>query len=402
MRNVILITLDSLRADHCSFMGYYRKNTPTIDSMAKNGLYFKNCVVASLPTPTSMYSVFTGEYFLGFEGVKNILHSELKVQFSIRKTIAEVLSKKGYETLAFNSNPYIPGTNGFGKGFINFNFLSEDLGKRQKLLSYILRGMRVNRDIRDTVLGSGISANWEKYYDSLVKQIGDSKEPYFAWIILLDTHIPYLPPKRKFSKFYENLLINLEMRRIKWRGNLDIEKRDKLINAYDDSIHHADAFVDRLWRDTRDEDPIFILHSDHGDGFGEHGFYHHPPMLYEELIHVPLVIYNADLKGKIEKPVSLLGLSPTILELIGKENQFSSESFLEGYNDWVISQVFERGKRKIAVRMKDWKFIKGQKEEDELYNLEKDPQEQANLINEYPKLVKAMNKIVRLHICAHE
>ena len=120
-------------------------------------------------------------------------------------------------------------------------------------------------------------------------------------------------------------------------------------------------------------------------------------MLYEELIHIPLVIYNTDIKGKIEEPVSLLGLSPSILELIGKENEFPSESFLNGGRDWVISKVFDKGKRKIAVRMKEWKYIEGQKGKGELYNLRKDPTEQENLVNDYPDLVKEFRNIIRNH-----
>ena len=176
------------------------------------------------------------------------------------------------------------------------------------------------------------------------------------------------------------------------------KERNQILNIYDDSIYYADKFVDKLWKDLKKDNPIFIIHADHGDGFGEHGFYEHPPMLYDELIHVPLVIYNADIKRKIEEPVSLLGLSPSILELIGEENEFSSESFLNGGKDWVVSKVFDKGKRKVAVRMKNWKFITGEKNEDELYSLKQDPDEQENLINEHPKLVEEMRKIIKNHV----
>ena len=182
----------------------------------------------------------------------------------------------------------------------------------------------------------------------------------------------------------------------RWRFNGIIPE---VYDAYDDSIYYADKFIKKLWDDINNKyDPIFIIHADHGDGLGEHGFYHHPPFLYEELIHVPLVIYNADVKGRIEKPVSLLGLAPTILELIGEENEFPSESFLHGGRDWVISKVFEGGKRKVAIRTKDWKFITGQKDKDELYYLREDTHEQKNLVNEHPKLVKVMRDIVKSHI----
>ena len=93
-----------------------------------------------------------------------------------------------------------------------------------------------------------------------------------------------------------------------------------------------------------------------------------------------------------------MGLGPTILELIGEENEFPSESFLHDSRDWVISKVFDGSKWKIAVRTKDWKFITGQEEEDELYYLKEDPYEQKNVINEYPELAKEMRRIAEIHV----
>jgi len=130
--------------------------------------------------------------------------------------------------------------------------------------------------------------------------------------------------------------------------------------------------VKRKWSKFYDNDQIVIVHADHGDGFGEHGFYHHPPILYEELIHVQLVIYNADIKEQINKPVSLINLAPTILELLGLKNEFSI--------------TVDKGRLKIAVRNDEWKI--GQKEKDELYNVKKDPLEQVNLIDDCPDIVK--------------
>lgn len=393
-RNIILITIDSLRADHCSFMGYHRETTPTLDKMARKGLYFKNAVAASVPTPTSMYSVFTADYPLT---LGKSLHTELRKQFLERKTIAEVLSEKGYTTISFNKNPYIPPESGYGKGFSILKGYSES---RIHRLLYLV--FKANRNMADLILATGISSDSKKEYKDIIETLEKVSRPYFLWVLLLDTHVPYIPSKRKYSKHIHNYIINYKLRKMKWRGKLSTNEKQKLINAYDDCILSADEFVGKLMRETREDDPIFIVHADHGDGFGEHGFYHHPPVLYEELIHVPLVIYNADIKGKIEKPVSLLGLSPSILELIGEKNEFPSESFLNDGKEWVISKVFDKGKRKIAVRMEKWKYIEGQKEEGELYNLEKDPAEQENLINDYPDLVKEFRIIIRNHIKEEE
>lgn len=394
-RNVILITYDSLRADHCSFMGYERETTPSIDKMAKDGLFFKNAIAASLPTPVSMFSTFTSEYYLGFNNEQ--LAMGLKKQFNRNKTIAEVLSEKGYHAMAINSNPYIPSWKGFGKGFDFFEGYSENITTTYKIFLNIFKKMKLNPNLIDLLLGIGISCDWEKNYELIAESLRSVTEPYFLWVLLLDTHVPYFPPKRRYSNVFNNYSINYKLRKNKWIGPLEVNDRQNLINAYDDSILYADGFVNRLQEDTEKDDPIFIIHADHGDGFEEHGFYHHPPKLYEELIHIPLVIYNSDIKGEIEEPVSLLGLSPSILDAIGENNEFRHGSFLSSGEDYVISKVFDKGKRNIAIRTKKWKFIEGQKDGGELFNLNKDLSEKVNLVNDHPDLVKEFRNLIRHH-----
>jgi len=414
-RNIVLITLDSLRADHCSFMGYERKTTPTIDKIARRSLCFKSAISPSTATPTSMISIFTGEHstvdITKSTPGKDASFKPWRKELYQRRTLAQVLSENGYFTAAFTPNPFTSSLFGFNKGFKYYqDFLSISESKNEQTYINInifekhLKGSRIFsylRIIRNFIQKEEVFKPWESYYDDILNWVKKAREPFFLWILLLDTHHPYLPPKkfRKYSTIFDVFYYNLKLETNMLKTNpCDQNERKKLIDLYDDSIRYADAFIGRLLEDLKDVDPIFIIHADHGEGFCEHGYYSHPPYLYEESIHVPLVIYNADVKGKIEKPVSLLGLPSTILDLIGLENEFPSNSFLRGENDWVISQVFEDGKLKVAVRMKDWKFITEQKEEDELYYLKKDPYEQENLIDEYPDLAKEMRKIIKSHV----
>lgn len=92
MRNIVLITWDSVRADHCSCYGYRKDTTPFLNKIAKKGFKFKNAIVSGVPTPVSMGGIFTGKHFVG---------KKLK-----SKTLAEILRENGYYTLAFHSNPY--------------------------------------------------------------------------------------------------------------------------------------------------------------------------------------------------------------------------------------------------------------------------------------------------------
>ena len=178
------------------------------------------------------------------------------------------------------------------------------------------------------------------------------------------------------------------------------DKELKLIlDAYDDCIKEADQWTEQLWKDLKDTDPIFIVHVDHGDAFGEHGFFGHPPEHYEYLIRVPLVIYNADVKGVVKEPISLLRLAPTICELAGVKNEFPQPSLLEDveYIPPIVENKVKGGFR-ITVRDEEWKLIVNPDRGDELYNVKKDPMEQNNLIEDERDIVKELRALAEKHL----
>ncbi|WP_324735230.1 sulfatase [Thermococcus sp. SY098] len=403
-RNIVLITLDSLRADHCSFMGYKRKTTPFIDKLAKKGAYFQNAIAATLATPLSMSSIFTGEYPPISNGTLD--PRPWREFIKNKQTLPEILSQKGYSTIGITPNVYVSHYYGFDKGFKYFHdFLNEKTsrGLYSKILQKAFKSNRQGifatlRNLKNFLLKGEIFKPWESYYNLILEYIEKANKPIFLWILLLDTHYPYLPPRkfRKYSSLFGALYSNWKVRKVDWRDRLSNTERNWLIDSYDDSITYADSFVKKLWNDLKDLDPIFIIHADHGEAFGEHGVYGHDYVsLYEEHIHIPLVIYNADIKGKFENPVSLISLGSTILELIGEENQFPHSSIFRSNQEWTISYVRGVG---TAIRLKDWKFITGQKQEDELYNLKEDPYEKENLIDEHPKLAKELKTIAEKHM----
>ena len=415
-RNIVLITLESVRADHCNFMGYKRETTPNIDRMAERGLYFTNAIAPGGGTPSSLVGAFTGDFSL--TDPECFSPQKWKRELSNRKTLAEVLSKIGYDTIGVTPQAFVSRYFGFNKGFkYYFDFFELEKKHLRFRSSKTVLAEKWHRKIGNMIFIASkfITSKepsralkyvlWEDYYNTIIKSVNEANKPFFLWVFPHDTHLLYIPPKdnRRWSNLSDLLRVTPYLIWKFWiRGETEFtlseSSKNGLINLYDDEINYVDRLIGNLEKDLRDYDPIFVIHADHGDGFGEHGFYGHPQKLYEELIHVPLVIYNADIKGKIENPVSLLGLAPTILKLIGEENEFPSESFLHEGKDWVISKVFEGEKRKVAVRTKDWKFITGQKEEDELYYLKKDPHEQENVINEYPELAKEMRRIVEIHV----
>ncbi|RLI17581.1 hypothetical protein DRO49_03465, partial [Candidatus Bathyarchaeota archaeon] len=185
MRNIVLITLDSVRADHCSFMGYHRETTPTLDRMARRGLYFENAIVASLPTTPSMASVFTATYPTA--NAVPLIPYEWRKELNIKRTLAELLSEYGYSTGAFHSNPAVSQFFGLNKGFRDFHYLG--IEKENPTLNLIKNFFKwLKKEER--------WAHWEKYYNKIISWIENIKEPFFIWILLIDTHVPYFPPKK--------------------------------------------------------------------------------------------------------------------------------------------------------------------------------------------------------------
>jgi len=335
MRNIVLITWDSVRADHCSCYGYGKKTTPFLDKIARKGLNFENAIVSGVPTPVSMGGIFTGVH-----------NSEGKIK---TKTLAEVLSRNGYITSAFHSNPYASRYFGFDRGFNYFKdyvwkdeegYRSGYSGKWRSLAVNFLKKLKlinINRarfyyNVLCVLIKNeyAVGLNLDKFYNDIlnfVDKIETVKKPFFIWILLIETHFPYAPSNwNRWRKTKSMLAYDKYYKFGGVQKKVYLKLKDSelklILEAYDDCIKEADQWTEQLWKDLKDTDPIFIVHADHGDAFGEHGFFGHPPEHYEYLIRVPLVIHNADVKGVIKEPVSLLRLAPTICELAGVGNEF--------------------------------------------------------------------------------
>jgi len=409
-RNFVLITIDSLRADHCSFLGYSRKTTPTIDKMAEKGVCFTNAVSPSYATLPSMKAIFTGNFFIQSSFEVQEMRKQALREFATQTTIAEAFRQLGYSTIGFSLNPWTSSFFGFNKGF---EFFKDSFHKKDilsKLYSKLFKkldkyNLDVLRDFKNLLLKDETFSSWESYYEDIVGHVRKVKEPFFLWIFLLDTHLPYYSPKRYWSSFVEmNVLSYIyawKLKKHKFLLELPEKAKKVLTNIYDDSIRYVDMFIEKLWNDLEAYDPIFMIHADHGDGFGEHGFYGHDlPYLYEENIHVPWIIYNSGIKEKVQKPVSLLNLKSLSLELA----KSSVENFYKfiSCKDIVVSKAFDKdGRLRIALKIGKWKFILGQKKTHELYDLTRDPKEQENLINSFPKIVETLESLA-MKIIRHD
>lgn len=273
-RNIVLITLDSVRADHCSFLGYHRKTTPHMDKMAKRGLYFENAIASGPGTPVSLFGVFTGEYAAVKWHPFDIKPNPWRESLKKKKTLAQILTSIGYNTGAFTPNPFTSRYFGFNKGFQYFqdfisthdNTIYKTAYKKiyhlvQKLFNKVKGSKRkgvlstleklINLISKNWILKEEFFRSWESFYNDIINWVRKTNEPFFLWIFLIDTHYPYSAPRkyRKWSNFIDMWYYNYKLQAENWNPNFSENEKQKLINAYDDSILYADAFVNSLWED---------------------------------------------------------------------------------------------------------------------------------------------------------
>ncbi len=405
MTNVILITIDCLRADHLGCMGYHRNTSPFLDKLAKKGLFFKNAFSNGPNTRHSVPSFLSSTYPLLFndEALGKGFHKG-------RKSIAEVLKNHGYTTGGIHSNPYVSKFYKYDRGFDYFNdFLigrvEEDI-KRKTLTKKYHELMKGVRALFFHQLPHETGKNINKETFQWLEQI---REPFFLWIHYMDVHMPFVPPNRHLKKI--NVKTYSHYKKI-WMGKKinDIKSRDKIsesqlkdyINLYDGSIRYTDEIIETLINKIEKNYPetIFIITSDHGEEFREHGDLSHIEKLYDELLHIPLIFYGKNIKNKIvEKPISLLDLAPTLLSFLGikEKKSFQGKNFLDS-EDYIIAEAL--GKKRItAYRDKEWKLISdGNKKE--LYNLREDPKEKNNIFTneEKKEIIKKLEQKILDHI----
>ena len=406
--NVVLVTYDSLRADHCSFMGYDRETTPNLDAMANDGLVFENAVASGVPTIASMTAIMTGRHSLASPEVGRT--DEQRRQVTAQPKLAEALSEAGYATGALSPNPPASSYFGFDEGFDWFeDFLAEDRGVVERLWHRVFRrsirgGAPATylRLARNVVAREEVLRPWEDYYERILEWRQSVSEPYFLWVLLLEPHHPWLPPA-KYQEWstrwdrYRSFHHYWQMLDSGWAPDFDDGVHERLVNLYDDSIRYGDAFLDRLRRDLADDDPVFVVHSDHGEEFGEHGRYGHQPYLSEALVHVPLVVHGLDRTGRVDRPVGLRSVAPTLADVADAPHAFPAPSLFES-RTWVTSKVFA-GEGRRAVRTDRGKYIEGDRRR-ELYRLDEDPHERDNRAAADPEAVADFEDVLAVSVAA--
>ncbi|MCP4372112.1 MAG: sulfatase-like hydrolase/transferase [Deltaproteobacteria bacterium] len=426
--NVILITLDDVRADHLSCCGYHLPTTPVLDKLAKSGLLFRQAISNGPNTWSSFPSIMTSTYPLLYGG-----YARLEPP---RKTIAEVLQLHGFLTAAFLSNSYLLDTPGYECGFKVFEdaFTSVRRGESKNVSRF--------SQIRRKALGVQRAVSrkfFPKFTDfkcsaectnrralMFIRKELTSRNPFFLWLHYLDVHYPLIPPKEYLESFLDNEFSLPEIlsfnRRVSEHGVDSDRDLKKLCALYDASLYYLDTqlglFIEQLDKLGILQNTLFVITSDHGEKLGERdGRIGHPPQVYEELIRVPLIISGPSIKPReVKHLVSNLDIAPTIIDYLDLSNEPAFEGrtlFTSGHtgdagdlDGYYIGSahknafVYELTKRCVGYRTERWKYIcddfTGQLE---LYDLSSDPKETTNLVDSGLSVKKELQDKISQH-CA--
>ncbi len=390
--NVILISMDTVRRDHCSLYGYEKDTTPNLSLFAQQGTNFDLAYAPTSTTGPSHATFFTSLYPITHRVIKNGLELPDKYE-----TLAEILKAQGYQTAAVVSSFVLDAKFGYAQGFA---FYDDDFPLAQSTVRWnAWEGHKVTGGFdRRADFTTKRAIQWIKLY-------ADADKPFFLFVHYFDPHKPYTPPEPFRSIFTEE-------------ESSDPLQRD--IGLYDAEIAFTDYEIGNLLMAINqmklEDTTVVIITSDHGEGLMQHGWMYHGVSVYEELVRVPLIFrWPGHIpKGRIfTAPVGLINLTPTILDLLGidiNERSFQGQTlapslygqdqldpnhpvylYRRHYKEQTRGGIWVKGEG-FGLRVGNWKYILCQEENKrELFDLAKDPQEMKNLYTVFPDKARALS-----------
>jgi arylsulfatase A-like enzyme len=395
--NLLVIVIDTLRADHLSSYGYARPTSPNLDRVAREGVLLANALAASSWTTPSHASLLTGRPV--HEHGADAAHLDGRYP-----TLAEAMLAQGYRTAAFSANQFcFTRAQGFGRGFIRFEdelYTAKNMAALtvygRTLVDFVLRPLGY-RNFTTRKHAPDINSAMLRWLDQ------DQQRPFFVVLNYIDTHDAYCPPPPYNQRFSDG---PPDDDLPSPASDLSREEWKKQIAAYDAAITYVDEYIGRLFDELRDrglaKDTLIMITSDHGDMFGEHGLWLHGNGLYRGVTHVPLIIRwpgHVPENVRIERPVSNAAVPATSLDLLGMENpaRFPGPSLARLWQtpaaaaDWPnpVAEIVHKpfcseewpchdGAMK-ALMTPRWHLIANEKRGLELYDWNRDPDEEHDL-----------------------
>lgn len=395
--SILLVTIDTLRADHLGTYGYIRDTSPNLDALAEESIVFERAMTPMATTLPAHVSIMTSTHPLRHGVVNNSLQFEPGPRFI---PFAQTLQDAGYETAAFVSAKPVGRKTGLASGFAIYDQPEDP-----------------PRLAEDTV-------------DAFLEWLGgrtDRETPFFAWIHLWDPHSPYDPPAEYASRYEADASLTRlreergvpRLARIRDVG-VDVEA---LYNAYDGEVRYTDAQLGRVLarlkaRGLYDELTL-ALTSDHGEGLMQHGWLGHG-RIYDEQLWVPMMIKpDASLAiaaRRIGGVVSTLDLFPTLAGLLaldlGEEirAQFDGVDRLNpsgGHRGFVLSERVHRQRRgwrpgrKLALTGLRWRVFVMTEGESQLFDLLRDPHELEDVLEQRQEVASRLQRQLRASLAAY-
>lgn len=412
--NVVVIVMDTVRADHLSVYGYARDTTPNLKAVAKDSAVYPNAISSSDITLTSHASLFTGMY-ASWHGAYCDPESApygraLNPQYP---TLAELLKSNGYSTLAVAANLYMRADFGLERGFDEFHIprpvalLPADTPFL--LRRVVRRGLGVAFDVAQFDRLFSLSEDIDTRLFSVLSKHG--REPFFAFLNYMDAHFPYVPPapyNRKFpdqrSDFTQDDL-EAEQRKISSGGQASPVYLPHCLSKYDGGIAYEDAQVGKVvkWlkRHNAYDNTIIVVASDHGEAFGERHRVGHGNSPYQNVVRVALMIKypRGAHQGSEPAPASLIDVAPTVLSTLGikpppsmQGRDLNHPEALAGrplFNEAFPCPVMQppdcrEGCMARSVYEWPYKYITSSNDKRELFDLSRDPLEEHTLYAQQP------------------
>lgn len=340
-RNVILITISSLRADHTGLLDYHRDTTPNLDKFARENIAFTQAFATSGWMMPAHASILTGLY----PRDHHVTHISKKLDEQF-VTLPEILSAQGYHCAGFSCNPRYSSDNGFGQGFVFYDDYS---------VTVLLESLAFDRESQVDINSSRTNS---LINDTAISWLNSNPhQPFFMFVHYYDNHWDYLPPD-PYDKMYDpNYRGSITGRRIARESlfsnppsDADI---DHIVALYDGQVRQTDEDLGELLAYLQEsslmDDTLIIIAGDHGEQFYEHGYTSHHGV-YEELIHVPLVISvpgNGVKPSKTDALVSQVDILPTILDYLditipkqcaGKSLKPLIDGQVDSLNDYIFAE----------------------------------------------------------------
>lgn len=391
--SLLLITIDTMRADRLPFYGYKRNTAPFLGKLAERGIVFTNAYSTSSWTVPAVTSLVTGVYPYshgvthGFIKKKHIYKQEIVPQ--TLPNLPEQLRTLGYRTYGITANYHLTKELGFGRGFDRYTCVGFCAAEK-------------------------VNQSFLKWKNEIESQNG----PVFIWLHYFDPHIPYIG-RQPWLKQYQNDETEIESGRINSliRPVLmrqEIKNKGQRIltlakSHYDSEINYCDNQIKKLFQEFPSlENYVLIFTADHGEEFREHGRLGHARNLYNETVRIPLFIRLPETVSTTssKEVASLVDVAPTLLAIAGGKapQSWQGRALIDKRG-----QISPQEGRHVLVQLdngiipplsaligKNWKLIIHDKTQDkELYNLLDDPAERNNLTTLQPEKARQQNEVLQ-------